>query len=131
MKRILVIDDDEDLQKVTRIALEKNGFDVISAYTPEEGINKVQSEKPDLVILDVIMPRDFEGFEVAKKIREELELKTLPIIMLTAVHEVKRVPYRFAPHEEWLPVDYFFEKPVESKVLVSKIKEILNIPTNT
>ena len=67
MKRILVIDDDEDLQKVTRIALEKNGFDVISAYTPEEGINKVQSEIPDLVILDVIMPRDFEGFEVAKK----------------------------------------------------------------
>jgi DNA-binding response OmpR family regulator len=131
MKKILVIDDDEDLQEVTRIALEENDFTVISAVTPEEGINKVKSEIPDLVILDVIMPRDFEGFEVARKIRDELKLKTLPIIMLTAVHEVKRVPYRFAPHEQWLPVDYFFEKPVESKVLVSKVKEILNIPTNT
>jgi DNA-binding response OmpR family regulator len=131
MKKILVIDDDEDLQNVTRIALEEHDFTVISAYTPEEGITKIQSEIPDLVILDVLMPRDFEGFEVARKIREELKLKTLPIIMLTAVHEVKRVPYRFAPHEQWLPVDYFFEKPVESKVLVSKVKEILNIPENT
>ncbi len=127
MTKILVIDDDKDLQETTRLVLEKNGFEVISAYNPEEGLQKVQSENPDLVILDVLMPSDFEGFEVARTIREELKLLKLPIIILTAVHGKKKVPYRFAPHEQWLPVDYFFDKPVRPDVLVAKVKEFLNI----
>jgi len=127
MLKILVIDDDKDLQETTRLVLEKNGFEVLSAYDPEEGLQKVQSENPDLVILDVLMPSDFEGFEVARKIREELKLLKLPIILLTAVHIEKKVPYRFAAHEQWLPVDFFFDKPVRPDVLVAKIKEFLNI----
>ena len=128
MSKILIIDDDKDFQYSTRIVLEKHGFEVASAYNPQEGIEKVQSEKPDIVILDVIMPDDFEGFEVAKKIREELGMKELPIILLTAVHIEKKVPYRFAPHEDWLPVDYFYDKPIDPGVLVTKIREFLNIP---
>ncbi len=128
MSKILIIDDDKDFQYSTRIVLEKHDFEVASAYNPQEGIEKVQSEKPDLVILDVIMPSGFEGFEVARKIREELGMNELPIILLTAVHIEKKVPYRFAPHEEWLPVDYFYDKPVDPGVLVNKIKEFLNIP---
>jgi CheY-like chemotaxis protein len=127
MPKILVIDDDKDLQEATRLVLEKNGFEVVSAYNPEEGLAKVQSENPDLVILDVLMPSNFEGFEVARTIREELKLLKLPIILLTAVHGEKKVPYRFAPHEQWLPVDYFFDKPVPHEVLVAKVKEFLNI----
>jgi CheY-like chemotaxis protein len=127
MPKILVIDDDKDLQEATRLVLEKNGFEVVSAYNPEEGLEKVQSENPDLVILDVLMPSNFEGFEVARTIREELKLLKLPIILLTAVHGEKKVPYRFAPHEQWLPVDYFFDKPVAHEVLVAKVKEFLNI----
>ncbi len=90
MTKILVIDDDKDLQETTRLVLEKNGFEVISAYNPEEGLQKVQSENPDLVILDVLMPSDFEGFEVARTIREKLKLLKLPIILLTAVHGKKK-----------------------------------------
>jgi two-component system alkaline phosphatase synthesis response regulator PhoP len=128
MPKILVIDDDKDFQEMTRIVLEKNDFQVVPAYDSEEGLQKVQSESPDLVILDVMMPSDFEGFEVARKIREELKLVKLPIILLTAVHGTKKVPYRFAPHEQWLPVDYFYDKPVAPDVLVAKVKEYLNIP---
>ena len=127
MHKILVIDDDPDLQILLQTVLERKGFQVVSAYNPEEGIQKVESEKPDLVILDVLMPQDYEGFDVARKIREDLKMRELPIILLSAVHSVKKVPYRFSPHEEWLPVDYFFDKPVESPVLLSKIKELLNI----
>ena len=127
MQRILVIDDDADFQEATRTVLEKSGYEVVSAYDPQEGVGKTQSQSPDLVILDVVMPGAFEGFDVARKIREELNLKALPVIILSAVHELKKVPYRFAPHEEWLPVDYFLEKPVEYDVLVSKINEILNV----
>ena len=86
MPKILVIDDDKDFQDTTRIVLEKNDFQVVCAYDSDEGLQKVQSESPDLVILDVMMPSGFEGFEVARKIREELKLVKLPIILLTAVH---------------------------------------------
>jgi CheY-like chemotaxis protein len=127
MQKILVIDDDKDYQMAIRVVLEKNNFEVASAYNPDEGIQKVQSEKPDLIILDVIMSKGYEGFDVARKIREELKLRELPIILLSAVHEVKKVPYRFAPHDQWLPVDYFYDKPIEPEVLVNKIKELLNI----
>ena len=127
MSKILVIDDDKDFQEATQIVLEQSGFSVDSAYGPDEGLEKVRKERPDLVVLDVMMPTGYEGFEVARKIREELSLKDLPIIMLTAVHEVKKPPYRFAPDENWLAVDYFYDKPVEPDVLVGKIKEILNI----
>lgn len=127
MSKILIIDDDKDFQSSTRLVLEKENLEVVSAYGPEEGIKKVQDEKPDLIILDVIMPNDYEGFDVARKIREDLELRKLPIILLTGIHDVKEVPYRFAPHEEWLPVDYFFDKPVEPGVLILKVRELLNI----
>ena len=127
MPKILVIDDDKDFQEATRILLESNDFEIAAAYDAAEGLEKVKSEKPDLVILDVMMPGDFEGFEVARKIREDMKLRDLPVVLLTGVHEKKKVPYRFGPDEEWLPVDYFFDKPVEPDVLVSKIKEFLNI----
>ena len=127
MLKILVIDDDKDLQDIMSLVLEENGFSVVSAYGPEEGLQMVRSEKPDLIILDVLMPDNFEGFDVARTIREDLNLRELPIILLTAVHVEKKVPYRFAPHEEYLPVDYFFDKPVQPEVLVAKVKELLNI----
>lgn len=127
MPKILVIDDDKDYQDATRIVLEKSGFDVDSALTPDEGIEKVQKVDPDLVVLDVLMPTGYEGFDVARKIREDLKMTKLPIIMLTAVHGVKKPSYRFAPDENWLPVDYFYDKPVDPDVLVGKIREILNI----
>jgi DNA-binding response OmpR family regulator len=127
MQKILIIDDDKDFQDAVRLVLEDHGFDVASAYGPEEGTEKIQSEKPDLVILDVLMPTNYEGFDVARKIREELKMKELPILLLTAVHSEKKVPYRFAPHEEYLPVDYFMDKPVEPNVLVEKVNELLNI----
>ena len=127
MTKILIIDDDKDFQDACGLVLEKNNFSVASAYNPKEGIEKIKSEKPDLVILDVMMPSGFEGFDVAVKIREELKLVELPIIILTAVHDVKKVPYRFAPDSNYLPVDYFYDKPVAPDMLIEKIKEVLNI----
>ena len=125
MAKILIVDDEEDIHQAYGMILEANGFEVCSAYDAEEGIEKIRSEKPDLVVLDVLMPRDYEGFEVALKVREELKLRELPILMLSAVHEVKKVPYRFAPDDAYLPVDFFLDKPVEPKDLVEKIREML------
>ena len=127
MAKILVVDDDPDFRDICRICLEKEGFEISEAANADEGFDKVQSEKPDLLILDVLMPSDYEGFDLARKIREGLGMHKLPILMLTAVHDVKKVPYRFAPDDTWLPVDVFLDKPVSPSTLAQKVKEALGI----
>ena len=125
MTKILVIDDDADFLLAVRMALEAHNFEMEEARTPEEGISKVLSVNPDLVILDVMMPTGYEGFDVAREIREKHKLIDLPIFMLTSVHSVKKVPYRFAPDEDYLPVDVFLDKPIEPEQLVDTVQEIL------
>lgn len=125
MSKILIIDDDPDFLLAVQTVLEAYDFDVETATTPEEGVSKVESTEPDLVILDVLMPIDYEGFEVARVIREEQHRTDLPIVILTNVHNVKKVAYRFAPDEDYLPVDVFLDKPVEPKALVAIVKEVL------
>jgi len=125
MPKILVIDDDESLLVAMRLTLQGHGFQVETAMTPEEGINKVLSARPDLVILDVIMSTGYEGFEVARTIREEHKLVELPIVMLSNVHSVKKIPYRFAPDADYLPVDVFLDKPSDLEEVIPTIKEVL------
>jgi len=127
MSRILIIDDDFDFRATCRLFLESAGFDVSDAADPEEGVRKVREEKPDLVILDVLMPSEYEGFEVARRIREELKMGDLPILMLSGVHEIKETPYRFYPDKNYLPVDAFLDKLVPPEVLTRKVREMLGI----
>ena len=125
MSKILIIDDDPDFRYAVQIVLEGVGFEVEMAASGGEGVSKVLETQPDLVILDVIMEEDLEGFKVARILREEHNLVDLPILMLTAVHSVKKVAYRFMPHEEYLPVDVFVDKPIKPKQLVDTIQEML------
>ena len=73
------------------------------------------------------MPSEYEGFDLARRIREELKLNDLPILMLSAVHDVKKLPYRFAPDGTHLPVDAFLDKPVPPETLVRKVCEMLSL----
>ena len=125
MAKILAIDDDQDLLDAVRLMLEKAHFEVEVALTPEQGIEKVKSVAPDLVILDVMMPSGYEGFAVARTIREDLKMRDLPIVILSCVHEEKQVPYRFAPDETYLPVDVFLDKPIDMDRLVATVREVL------
>jgi DNA-binding response OmpR family regulator len=125
MAKILIIDDDPDFNYVMQTVLEAHDFQVATATTPEEGLSKVLNNDPDLVVLDVMMPTGYEGFDVAREIREEHDLTELPIVILTNVHNVRKVPYRFAPDQDYLPVDVFLDKPVEPDALVATIKEVL------
>ena len=126
MSRLLFIDDDIDFLEVMTLFFEKNGYDVETATTPEAGKKRIIDHKPDLVVLDVMMPSEFEGFELAREIREDMKLTDLPIIILSCIHDRKQVPYRFAPDKDYLPVDVFLDKPVNPDVLLEKVKELLN-----
>jgi CheY-like chemotaxis protein len=125
MSRILVIDDDRDFLVTVEMILRAHGYETELAVTPEEGLAKVLSTKPDLVILDVMMPTGYEGFDVARAIREKHKLLDLPVLMLTSIHGTKEVPYRFAPDGHYLPVDRFIDKPIDPEQLVEIVQGML------
>ena len=84
-KKILIVDDDIDVVTIIETILTKEGYNVISANDKVEGIKKIREEKPDLAILDVMMTTQYEGFELAKEITDDPELKKLPILMQTSI----------------------------------------------
>ena len=83
--KILLVDDDIDIIYVLQAILTKNGYSVIAANNKIEGMKKLREEKPDLAILDVMMTTHYEGFEMAKEINDDMELKKIPILMQTSI----------------------------------------------
>jgi DNA-binding response OmpR family regulator len=115
-RRILVVDDEERMVRFIRLNLEHDGFRVITAYNGMQAINKVRSDLPDLILLDVMMP-DMDGFEVLKITRET---NSVPVIMLTAKgDEDDRV------RGLELGADDYVTKPFSPRELVSRVKAVL------
>ena len=113
--RLLIIDDDEKLNKLLIDYLGKMGFEVLSATLPSKGLEKLEREAPDLVILDVMLP-EMDGFEVCRTIRQS---STIPVIMLTARGEVMdRVVGLEIGADDYLP------KPFEPRELVARIQSV-------
>ena len=125
MTKILIVEDDNDFLLALRTVLEAQGFETEEAATAEEGIDKVLSVEPDVVILDVMLPGGHEGFEVARALREEHGLRDLPIVILTSLHQKQEVAYRFAPDETYLPVDVFLDKSADLEQVVDTVRELL------
>lgn len=82
MKKILFVEDEESLQKTMKEMLERNGYSVISALDGENGILFTKNEKPDLILLDLILPKK-DGFEVLKALKEDSSTNAIPVIVLT------------------------------------------------
>jgi CheY-like chemotaxis protein len=98
----------------------------VTAYDGESGLEKAKQERPDLMLLDVMMAHDSEGFEISRKIPEQPELKEMKVILVTGIRKEKELAYRFEPDETWLPVDRVLEKPVPPEKLLEEIKRELN-----
>ena len=121
-KKILIIDDDIDLVEAMRLTLENEGFEIIDAQDGDHGLEKVASEHPDLVILDVMMGTQDEGFHVAYQIRGNPESADIPIIMLTAVGQETGFSFDKDHDEDFLPVNEFLEKPINPDTLTELIR---------
>jgi CheY-like chemotaxis protein len=126
-KKVLIIDDDIDLVEAMRLTLEGAGFIVIDAQEGQKGIDKIRNEKPDLVLLDVMMGTQDEGFHVAYQIRNDPEMADLPIIMLTAVGQETGFTFDKEKDEDFLPVNEFIEKPINPDTLVEVVKTNLGM----
>ena len=133
--KILVVDDDRDLVDILTMVLNNHGYDTVEAYDAPQCLAKADEERPDLIVLDVMMPEGTEGFHVVWSLRNRPEpyFHNVPIIMLTAIHQ--KTPLRFYPDSgdgtyaagEYLPVQGFVDKPVEPRDLVSEVQRVLAI----
>jgi two-component system, OmpR family, alkaline phosphatase synthesis response regulator PhoP len=125
---ILIIDDDRDLVESIRIVLESRKFGVRAAYNGKEGYQKIQEKAPDLILLDVMMATDTEGFSLAYKLRNQPAYREIPIIMVTGFTKkmAEEGPEKFQHimGESW-PVTQFLEKPIDPEELLSVIEGVL------
>lgn len=126
---ILLVDDDQDLRDALQIILEKNGYSVRTAANRHEAIEALKLKKPDLMILDIMMTTETEGFDLAYELKSKPWAKDLPIILLTSFLERVRQEgpgkFQHIMGEQW-PAQWLFEKPVDTKKLLAKIEGILS-----
>jgi two-component system alkaline phosphatase synthesis response regulator PhoP len=130
MAKILVIDDDPDTVLAVRMSLEGAGHKITHAPSGEEGLEALRKERPDLIILDVMMETQTEGFQLALKLHspdpasEFAQYSDIPILMLTAIHST--TPLRFEPDIDYLPVELFVDKPIDPEDLARKVDWVLS-----
>ncbi len=124
MARILMVDDDPDIVESVTMVLQKNNHEVIQAYGGIEGLEKAKQEKPDAIILDVMMP-DKDGYEVCKELKSDPDCQDIPILLLTAV--VSQIPSTTYTHRMGMETeaDDYVDKPVEPNELVRLVERLL------
>jgi two-component system alkaline phosphatase synthesis response regulator PhoP len=123
-KRILIVDDDPDLVETVSMMLEARGYAPLPAYGGIEGLEKARGERPDLIVLDVMMP-DKDGYAVCNELKKDPTFNDIPIILLTAIGDhITTTTYTLSGGKETL-ADDFFQKPVDIQSLVNRIEQLL------
>ena len=122
-KKVLIIDDDVEYVEAITNLLDAKGYEVKSASNGTDGVAKAKAERPDLILLDVMMTTKSEGFNVARALHADEALRVTPVIMITGVRREMNLPFGFEPDGDWLPVKAVLEKPVKPEVLLRTIQE--------
>lgn len=128
-RTVLVIDDDIDLVEVIRVTLEREKVRVIDAQNGDRGFALACEQRPDLVLLDVMMGTLDEGFQVAYRLRSDPLTRDIPIVMLSAVGERTGFTFDRDKDGDFLPVAEFIEKPISPRRLVDVVRR--HLPTTT
>ena len=128
-RKILIVDDDIDLCGSLKIVFEHAGYEALTAASRQEGMEKVRTQRPDLIVLDVMMETWQDGFEMSRDLKRDPRFKNMPILMVTSIEEKTGVEIgSTAGDPVWLPVDAFLDKPVLPDVLVAEIRKLLQSP---
>ena len=123
-KYILIVDDDPDLVETVSMMLESKGYEVGKAYDGIEGEEAIKKRRPDVLVLDVMMPRK-NGYQLCKELKSNKWTQEIPIILLTAVGEA--VPTTSYSHAEGMAVEAedFIPKPVDATSLVAAVERLI------
>ena len=124
-KRILIVDDDQDYGDALRIILENNGYEVNHVLNIRDGQKALEGEKPNLIILDVMMDRHTDGFDFCYDLKHDEACRTIPIMMVTAVTE--KTGFKFSPETdgEYLEADAYVAKPIPVVELLSRVNKMI------
>ena len=145
-KKVLVIDDDQNAVKFLSVLLSENGYEAAAAYDGSEGLQRIRETRPDLVVLDVMMPKE-SGFVLFKQLKKEEGLKDIPVLMLTGVagvldeleeqkedtfekpydslREALKKTIREMRDEGLVRPDMFVDKPVDPEAFIEKIRGLI------
>lgn len=118
-KKVLIVDDEPNIAISVDFLMRREGFEVLVAHDGEEGLALIRADRPDLVILDVMMPK-LDGFEVCKAVRADPTLSGVRILMLTAKGRAAEITKGLS-----LGADAYIPKPFSTRELVAKVKELL------
>ena len=121
-KKILIADDEQNIVISLEFLMKREGFTVCIAADGQEAIDKVRSETPDLVLLDIMMPRK-NGYEVCQEIRSDPQLQGIRVLMLTAKGREMEVTKGLA-----MGADAYMTKPFSTRELVTRVKSLLDLP---
>ena len=122
--KILLIDDDPDFVEATKAVLESRPYEIITALGGEEGLKKAREEKPDLILLDVIMP-DINGFQVCQQLKKDPQLSQIPVIMITSFSEKYMESSIGVSQGLSLEAEDFIDKPVAPAELLIRVEKWL------
>jgi adenylate cyclase len=121
--KILVVDDDPDFVEIMRTILESNDYNVVTAANGEEALAQVRAQRPDLMLLDIMMSSVLDGLNVSEQLALDPEARFMPVIMVSSIAET---PYAHVfPMGEQPHMDAWLSKPVDPKVLLAKVAELL------
>ncbi len=128
MPKVLIIDDDEDFRISIRTLLESKNYQVVEADSGKQGLEKIKSEKPDLILLDIMMETMDEGYllnQLLKFQKEYEDFKNIPIFMVSSIQEdpLSRFP-KAAGHVDMITPDYYFSKPVDIPKFLAAIEKV-------
>ncbi|MCC7174436.1 MAG: response regulator [Bryobacterales bacterium] len=122
--KILIVDDDPDFSQAVASFLEASGYDVLQAADGTEGLKVAKAERPDLILMDIMMRERTEGFFTIQEMRRTPALKDVPIFVVSSLYA--QIPgFRITPEASWLAHDAFFAKPVDLTQLLEKIRQRL------
>ncbi|MCX6038891.1 MAG: response regulator [Chloroflexi bacterium] len=130
-KRLIIIDDDPDYVAGIKSVLETANYSVDVAYNPKEGFKALQTNRYDLLLLDIMMGRGAEGVALARKIRKDPKLRELPVLIITGLRE--QIAFLFpgqSVHPHFVENDELIEKPVEPKLLLEKVSSLLKLASS-
>lgn len=123
MKKILVVDDDPDYQLICQTVLKGAGFQVTQALNGGDAIDALRKDKPDLILLDVMMSTVLEGVEVSKQIKSDPRLKGIPIIIISSISSSEYAGT--FPDDERVPIDAWLSKPIQPDTLLKTVRRFL------
>ena len=125
-KKLLIIDDDPDFVEGIRSILERADYEVEVTHNPKDGFEALQTNPPDLLLLDIMMGRGAEGVMLARKLRKDPELREIPVLIITGIREQIAFLFPGEPvHPRFVPVDELVEKPVEPQFLLDRVGALL------